>query len=106
MFNINVPNGTQECTKLEMNPDFNIDNMIIDIIGKSARGSRQFDLSWALIKYGFVFYDDLYEYPRKRFDNYITKVQEAFRKYYPNAHIYYGRIGANDEFGYYLQVAP
>jgi len=109
MYNKNVPNGSTECTKLEMNPYYHIDDMLMNIIDNAIKGSRQMDIAWCLINDGYVFYDDMLNYSHKTFDNYIERVQKKFRdiEYLNiNVHIYYGQIGANNEFGYYLQVVP
>jgi hypothetical protein len=107
MYTVNVPNRSVECTILDK--CIKNDNIIIDILKNAAKGARQYDISYYLLTYGFVFYDDLYKYPHKTFDNYITRVQKKFRDIENlniNAHIYYGQIGSTNEFGYYLYVDP
>jgi hypothetical protein len=100
MINVNVPNGSTECTKLERE-----DRNILKIIEGVVKGYRQVDIAFMLSTHGCIFYEDLITYSHKRFDAYITRVQKKFRDLNINAHIYYGMIGANQEFGYYLQVA-
>lgn len=102
MFSKYVPNGSQKCTLLENNEQFDI--TITKILEDATRSNNQYNVFNWLYAFGY-FQNKDYAGKLQTLDNYITRCQQKL-KYFTNVHIYYGQIGKNNEYGYYLQVNP
>ena len=99
-----VPNNSVECIDLEINNLFyGIDDLIVKCIKSAAKGRRQNDIANNFANDGYY----INTYKIDSLDNYMTRLQKLFdqriNEYHNiNIHIYYGQIGLNNEFGYYI----
>lgn len=105
MRQLEVPNKTEKCYVPNMLMQTAIDYVLDKCILRSAKGGNQADVAFQLREFGYALND-----PKiKTLDNYITRVQkriedEINRYGQFQVKIYYGKIGLNDEFGYYIYV--
>lgn len=108
MYEIQTPNGTS-CIVLERaNSTQYFDENIIRVINKEIRGPKQARYVDIFLAYGYIINRASKE-ACKSVDNLIDRIQKKFIKLgkladnYNHYKIYYGQIGRNNEFGYYLQ---
>ena len=101
-----VPNNSVECIDLEINNlylFYCIGDLVVRCIKSAAKGHLQNDIASKFANDGYY----INTYKINSLDNYMTRLQKLFdqriNKYHNlNIHIYYGQIGKNNEFGYYI----
>lgn len=99
-----VPNNTRKCI-VSAHTDNVMLNNIERYIRSAAKGHWQNQIALVLLYDGYYINYNVME----SLDNYMTRLQKMLdnqvNKYYQgyNFHIYYGQIGKNGEFGYYLE---
>ena len=97
-----VPNNTKECIIPHGYENINI--VMEGCIRNAAKGHWQIRIAIDFLYSGYYINYNVIE----SLDNYMTRLQKLFdqkiNKYNPNLniHIYYGQIGKNNEFGYYI----
>jgi hypothetical protein len=105
MRQLEVPNKTEKCYAPFILVQEPIDYILDKCILRSAKGGNQTDVAFQLREFGYILND-----PKiKTLDNYITRVQKRIEDEINvygqfQVKIYYGKIGLNNEFGYYIYV--
>jgi hypothetical protein len=98
----NVPNNTRKCIISKGIANINI--LLERCIKDASKGYWQNQIAVDLLYSGYYINYHIID----SLDNYMTRLQklldQKINKYHSeyNFHIYYGQIGKNNEFGYYL----